>query len=248
MKALIVDDESKARNLLKNILLEYCPQVTEIFEASDLPEGVKVIHTNKPQVVFLDVEMPTYLGTQIMEFFDATKIDFEIIFTTAYSEYALKAFELNAVSYLLKPLRPNQIIDALKKVEQTSNTKKINESLTELNSFIKTNQITKIGVPVSDGVLFIKIEDIFYFKADGMYTEIYIKNENKLVVSKPLKYFVNLLEEIENIRRVHRSFLVNINYIKKIVRKTSPYLVMDNNDVVNLSKENLENLLSYNKL
>ena len=117
MKALIIDDEKKARNLLRTILGEYCPDVTEIKEAADLPEGIKTINTFHPDVVFLDIEMPAYSGTQILDFFEPDDIDFHIVFTTAYSEHAVKAFQMNAVDYLLKPLRPNQVKEAVIKVK-----------------------------------------------------------------------------------------------------------------------------------
>jgi two-component system LytT family response regulator len=115
MKALIIDDEQKARHLLKFLVEENCPQITEIELAEDLPNGIRVINTFQPDIVFLDIEMPGYSGLQILDFIAPEQVNFELIFTTAYSEYAIKAFELNAIDYLLKPLRDEQVETAVAK-------------------------------------------------------------------------------------------------------------------------------------
>lgn len=243
MKALIVDDESKARNLLHTILEESCPEIEVVGEAADLPSGIKAIHKHHPDIVFLDVEMPGYAGTQILEFFDESQINFHVIFTTAYSEYAVKAFEINAISYLLKPLRPAQVKEAVVKAEAIIASQQINNHLKELSDTLKTNTFEKIGLPVSDGILFMKLEEIYYFKAEGMYTEVVTLHDEKHLISKPLRYFVTLLQDRKEFYRTHRSFLVNINYIKQLVKKDGNYILMDNGDTVSASREKMEELI-----
>lgn len=243
MKALIVDDESKARNLLRTILEDSCPEITAIFEAEDLPLGVSSIHKNHPDIVFLDVEMPGYAGTQILDFFDDLPINFQIIFTTAYSEYAIKAFEINAISYLLKPIRTGAVKDAVKRVSEIISSKQIHEQLRGLSNSLRTDSFGKIGLPVSDGVLFLKTSEIYYFKAEGMYTEVVTVSNGKQLISKPLKYFVELLNEKPEFFRTHRSFLINIAHIKQLVKRDGSYIVMDNHDTVSASKEKMDLLI-----
>jgi len=248
MNALIIDDENKARNLLKTILKEYCPEIKTIWEAKDLPSGVVAINKENPDVVFLDVEMPGYAGTQILDFFDETQINFQIIFTTAYQEYALKAFELNAISYILKPIRPLQVKEAVKRVIEVKSNQQINIQLEALTTTLKTNSFTKIALPVSDGILFVKLNNIIYLNADGMYTRI-VTTENKThLISKPLKHFVNILSEHNCFYRTHRSYLINKNYIKQIVRKEGGHIIMDNNEMVSVSKDNIDFLLKVREL
>lgn len=242
MKAVIIDDEKKARNLLRVILEEYCPDVNEIEEAKDLPLGVELIRKTNPDVVFLDIEMPGYLGVQILDFFDEGEINFHIVFTTAYSEYAIKAFQMNAIDYLLKPIRPNQIKAAIEKVSQLVESNNINTQLLELKNSLQSKKFGKIGLPVANGVLFVKTEDIIYLKADGMYTHFFIENMDEVIISKPLKMFMEMLSDKPNFYRPHRSFLINIHFIKQLVKKDGPYIVMDNGGIVSVSKDKRDEL------
>lgn len=243
MKAVIIDDEKKARNLLRVILTEYCPEVNEIEEAADLPSGVKLIRKIKPDIVFLDIEMPRYLGIQILDFFEQNEINFHIVFTTAYNEYAIKAFQMNAIDYLLKPIRPNQIKAAVTKVNNLLITKDINTQLNELKTAFQSTSFGKIGLHIATGILFVKINEIMYLKADGMYTDFYIKGQDKITISKPMKYYASLLKSNSFFYRPHRSFLINIQYIKQLVKKDGPYILMENDGMVSLSREKREEFM-----
>lgn len=247
MKVVLIDDENKARNLLRMILEEYCPQVTSITEASDLPSGVKLIQKERPSIVFLDIEMPVFSGLQILDFIDREELDFEIVFTTAYSEYAVKAFELSAIDYLLKPLRPKQIIEAIKKVEKMHGTKQMKQRLDGLLGSFKANLFDKIALPISDGVHFVSLDQIICFKADSMYTYVYLENLESIMISKPLKHFQKLLDDNPLFYRLHRSFLINVNQIKQYIKKDGAYLIMNNDMRVTISKEKKEAFLSLMK-
>lgn len=240
---MIVDDELKARTLLRTILEEYCAEVNDVIEADSLIQGVNAIKSEQPDIVFLDVEMPDHMGTQIMDFFDESEIDFKIVFTTAHSEYAVKAFEINAVDYLLKPLRPNQVKEAVSKVVQEIKQTSLAEQLSELKSSFQTSKFKKIGLPVSDGILFIEIDDIICLEADGMYTKFYTKSNNSKIVSKPLKHFMALLKDNKEFYRPHRSYCINVRFIKQYVKKDGGYLVMDNDVIVSISKEKRDEFL-----
>lgn len=243
MKAVIIDDEQKARNLLRKILEDFCEDIEEIFEAENLLEGVALIKEQAPDLVFLDIEMPTYNGTQIFDFLDQKSINFQIVFTTAYSDFAIQAFEMNAIDYLLKPMRPMKVKEAVEKVKEKKKDKDISERLAELKSSFQNLLFKKIGLPVSEGILFVKLEDIIVMEADGMYTKVYRKTGDTKLVSKPLKYFVDILKENYSFYRPHRSFLINIEHIQQYVRKDGNYIVMDNEMHIPISKEKRDEFL-----
>ncbi len=242
---LIIDDEKKARVLLTTILQEYCPQIEEIYDAEDLLSGVELIKKHKPDIVFLDIEMPEYSGLQILDFIDKKDFSFEIIFTTAYSEYAIKAFQFSAIDYLMKPLRPKQVQEAVIKLEKEVRKNQMYDKLKELSYAFKSNSFHKIPLPTGDGVYFFPMDDIICFKADGMYTKVFSISEDVILISRPLKYFIDLLTTQTSFYRPHRSFLINLRHIKKFVKKDGPYLLMENNIHVTISKERREEFLSF---
>lgn len=237
MKAIVIDDEEKARKLLTVLVEENCPEITELKQAENLPEGVKLINEFKPEIVFLDIEMPGYSGIQLLDFFSPNQIDFEIIFTTAYSEYAIKAFELNAVDYLLKPLRDDQVQKAVQKAIELRGRSQISERLVELRETLQASKIKKIGLPVSNGVLFVKFDDIILLEADRMYTKVNIINQEEILVSKPMKFFTDILKDSKEFYQPHRSFLINLKHIKQFVNQDGGYLVMDNEKNVSISRD-----------
>lgn len=242
MKVVIIDDEKKARTLLQILLEENCPEVTDIYQAENLPLGVRLIHQEQPDLVFLDIEMPSYSGIQILDFIDPKSIQFELIFTTAYSQYALKAFELNAIDYLLKPLRPDQIQQAVNKVKEKVGQQQLTKRLEELRKTLSAPNISKIAFPLSDGILFVAFDDLILLEADRMYTKVCTKSEGDFIVSKPLKFFTKHLENVKSFYRPHRSFLINLQYIKKYVSKDGGYILMDNGSMVSVSKDKKKEL------
>lgn len=244
MKAIIIDDEAKARNLLKILIDEHCPKITQVFQADHLLKGVDIIKKEQPQLVFLDIEMPEHSGMEILDFISKEDYNFEIIFTTAYQEYAIKAIELSALDYLLKPVRVAKIKKSVDKAIEFMGKSKINQRLEELKAVFKSNEFKKIGLPVKDGIEFVAFKDIIMMEADGMYTKIYIKDQKAvLFISKPLKYFWENLNTIDLFYKPHRSFLINLNYIKKYVRSDGGYIVMDNEKSVSLSKSKTDEFI-----
>lgn len=244
MNVVVIDDEPKARKLLEILIKENCPKVTAIFTAEDLLSGVEIIKNEQPQIVFLDIEMPEHSGLEIFDFIDSTNHNFEIIFTTAYSEYAIKAFELSAVDYLLKPLRADKLVDAIEKAIKNIGKSYINIKLDELQKSLKSSNFKKIALPVADGIKFVNFEDIILLKADGMYTKVSIQNGSVLLISKPLKHFEELLDTIPAFYRPHRSYLINLKFIKEYVKSDGGYIIMDNNESVSISKDKREEFLT----
>lgn len=240
MKVIIIDDESKARNLLRTILEENCPSIEVCFEAKDLITGVEIIKSESPAIVFLDIEMPEYSGLDILEFFSPSEINFEIIFTTAYNKYALQAFKLSAVDYLLKPMRPRQVIEAFNKASGMQRKSLINDKLEELKKSLEHGSFSKIALPVNDGIKFVNFNEIILLEADGMYTKITTTAETAILISKPLKHFIEILGDMPFFYKPHRSFLINLKFLKKYVKSDGGYLIMDNDQIVSITRDNKE--------
>ena len=234
MKAIIVDDEPKARSMLANLLKDHIKLVDVVAEAENIKEAVKLINKHQPELVFLDIEMPNENGFALFEYFE--KPNFATIFCTAYSEYALQAFEVSAADYLLKPLSINKLKDAVEKAIKNIGQNTIAQNINILRENITVKQLQKIGLPLSDGITFVKIDDIFYFEADGSYTHVITKNE-KYLVSKKLKEFDDLLDSDQRFFRVHRSFLINISQIKKYCKKEGATLLFENNKLIPVARE-----------
>lgn len=243
MNILIIDDESKARSLLTTIIKEYTSGVTEIFEADNLLDGVEILKNQLISILFLDIEMPNHSGLQLFEFINVEKIHFEIIFTTAYSEYAIQAFEFSAIDYLLKPLRPNKVVSAIEKAKKAIEQNQVQQRLSELKNALASDKFNKLALPVEDGVLFVKLEDIFLLEADSMYTIFHLKNTKKTLISKPLKYFAGLLENKDMFYKPHRSYLVNLQYLQKLVKKEGTYIELENKFLVPVSKDKKDELI-----
>jgi two-component system LytT family response regulator len=244
MKAIIIDDERKARNVLKILIEENCYKITEIFSAENLLDGIAIIKEEKPNIVFLDIEMPEHSGLEILDFLDKEELNFEIIFTTAYSDYAIKAFQLSAVDYLLKPVRPLQIKEAVEKAILNIGKSKISTRLEELKNSLASSSFNKIGLPYADGIKFVNFDDIVMLQADGMYTKVSVKNDKTILVSKPLRFFIDILQNQNMFYKPHRSFLINLAYIKAYIKKDGGYILMDNDVSVSISKDNKADFLS----
>jgi len=243
MKAIIIDDERKARNVLRILVEENCPKITQIFEAENLLDGVALIKKEEPSIVFLDIEMPEHSGLEILNFIEKEVVNFEIIFTTAYSEYAIEAFQLSAIDYILKPVRPIQVKEAVNKAINFIGKSQINERLAELKKCLDDSNFSKIGLPYADGIKFVDFNNIVSLEADGMYTNVSVKNDKTILVSKPLKFFVETLKKVKTFYKPHRSHLINLKYIKEYIKKDGGYIVMENNKTVSLSKDKKEEFL-----
>lgn len=243
MKALVIDDESKARKLLIALLTDHCPEVTSIAESANLPEGVKQIQATKPDIVFLDVEMPKYSGIELLDFVDIKQFDFEIIFTTAYAEYAIKAFELSAIDYLLKPLRPDKLKAAVQKASSSLGKHQLSRRINALRESFEKNKFNKIAIPNADGLLFLNTQEIITIEAQGAYCKMVTEHGGEILVSKPMNHFAKLLIHEAFFFKPHRSFLINLKFVKQLVKKDGGYILMENGQAVSISQENKEALI-----
>lgn len=234
LKTLLVDDEPSARSLLQNLIEEHCPQLEIIDVAENVQSAVKTVLNKKIDLVFLDIDMPNENGFALFEYFQQPT--FETIFTTGYSDYALKAFEVSAVDYLLKPISLNKLLLSVEKVLRMTFQNQLLQRIEVLRENITVSQLQKIALPLSDGLVFLRLEDILYFEADGSYTHV-ITKDNKILVSKKLKDFDDLLSDDKRFFRVHRSFLINIQHIKKYNKRDGSSLLFENQILVPIARE-----------
>ncbi|NBC58811.1 MAG: response regulator [Bacteroidetes bacterium] len=234
MKAIIIDDEEHCIESIRLLLEKHQPQVEVIAEITSPKEAIDSISLHQPDLVFLDIKMPVMTGFELIA--KIRNIDFHVIFTTAYDEYAIKAFRVNATDYLLKPVSPEELVKAVKKVEnslqQGISSQQLNSLIKQMNS--KLNAQEKISLPTKDGVSFIKSEDIIRCEADGNYTKVLCSNK-KYLVCKTLKDMEVLLKD-NNFHRVHHSHLINLKHINMYHRGKGGVVIMSNGDHVDVSR------------
>lgn len=235
LRAIIVDDEQSSQETLAKLLEIYCSEITITGFANNVEQAFTLIKEQKPDIVFLDVEMPNGSGFDLLALFD--NIPFEIIFVTAYDQYALKAIKFCALDYLLKPVNAEELI---KSVQKLSN-KKV-EELTQLKfrTLLENLQVhnvldNRIAIPCKDGMEFIQVKEIVRCEADGRYTAIFLKDKPSKLTTQNLKEFENLLEQ-HQFFRVHHSHLINLNYVNRYRRGEGGYVIMDDGTSVDVSR------------
>jgi two-component system LytT family response regulator len=242
IRAIIVDDEVHCVEMLAWQLEKYCPQVQVIATCPSGMEGIAAIREKKPDLVFLDIEMPRMNGFEMLQ--ALPKIDFDIIFTTAYDQFAIRAIKFSALDYLLKPIDKDELRASLDKIKENPNqlisTQQLNMLLSNLHQV--HNGLQKIALPTLEGYEMVMSEHIVRCESDSNYTLIYLKNNSKTIVSKTLKEVEELLEG-HHFFRVHHSHLINLNEIKKYVKGDGGYLVMSDNSTVSVSRSKKDALL-----
>jgi len=229
--AILVDDEESARDVLSNLLIRFCPSITLLEKYSNIESAVKGIEKHKPDVVFLDIEMPNYAGYEIVNFFE--EIDFEIIFVTAYDKYAVKAFEISAIDYLLKPIEIDRLKKSVEKLQDKVLIKDKNQ-FKLLEQTLKSNVITSIIITDKGYQTKIDLDTVIAFEAKESYCCIHTESK-KYVASKNLKHFEGVLSENKNFFRVHKSWLVNLDFMEKF-SKSNLEINLKSGIVAKLSK------------
>lgn len=244
LHAIIIDDSLQARKLLRLMLNEIAPDIKVVAEAEDADSGKTLINIHKPHVIFLDIEMPGRSGVQLAEDLFKGKFPLQIVFTTAYNEYAVEAFRLSAVDYLLKPIHENHLSEAVEKVRKNLNQQDDWSRLEGFLTNMHSEQAKVIAVPVFNGYQNIDLERLSYIEADGSYTHIYIDGVKELTISKNLKYFEAILESNQNFLRVHRSYLINMNHVIRVERRGRGTLVMSNGSEIDIARDRRDYILS----
>jgi len=239
IKAIIIDDEQESRNAISNILNNFCENISIVGQAKNVDEGVKIVNAKKPDVVFLDIQMPDGTGFDLLEKIE--KVEFQVIFVTAYDQYALKAIKFSALDYILKPVDPQQLIDAVNKIREPNNgittiTKKIQTLLRNKNGF------ERITLPTFEGFRFINLKDIIRCESDNNYTNFYINSGEKILVTKTLKEYDETLSGLDFVR-VHQSHLVNIKFVDRYIKGDGGSIVMADGAEVEVSRRKKEEFL-----
>ena len=241
MKVVLVDDEKHCLETLSWQLQRYCPQVEILAACSTAAAAIKIIQKEPVDLVFLDIEMPHMNGFEMLEALQP--ITFEIIFTTAYDMFAVKAFKFSAVDYLLKPIDKEELLQAMNKYK-TRGTKLRPEQLNILFQSLnqKSGPVQRVALPTMEGLEFIEAEDIIHCQSESNYTHIFLAGDTKLLISKTLKETEELLKD-HNFMRIHHSHLINLNHVRKYVKGDGGYVIMSNDDAVNVSRSRKELLL-----
>lgn len=232
LKAILVDDEESARDVLQNLLERFCPDIELLAKCENIPEAVEEIKKHQPDLVFLDIEMPQYSGFEIVKFFK--EINFQIIFVTAYDQYAIKAFEVSAVDYLLKPIDIARLKLSIERVRQRKNVLQQAERLNLLNDTLQQKQIKNIIVSDKGNQNIISIDSIIAIEAQESYCLIHTKAK-KHTASKNLKHFETLLENLPQFIRVHKSWLINKEHLLNY-SKSELSIQLNGNIIAKLSK------------
>lgn len=239
--AVIIDDEPKGRLALRQKLENYCANVSVIGEATDGIDALSVIEKLKPELIFLDIEMPRMNGFEMLN--ELKEKNFHIIFTTAYDQYAIKAIKYAAFDYLLKPVDIEELKTAIERISNTSTieTKKQAELLRQ-NILNPKKLLNKLAIPTLEGLLFFDINEIIQLEANSNYTIIHFSGKQKITASKTLKDFEELLPP-DIFFRTHHSHLINLNYIKKYIKGDGGQIEMQNGNFVDVSRRKKEEFL-----
>lgn len=246
IRTLIIDDEPSAIHVLSLLLNKKCKADIEIIGTSESPQvGRDMIEQLSPDLVFLDIEMPGMTGIDLLRSFH--KPNFQVVFVTAYDAYAVEAFKLSAVDYLLKPVEADDVVNAVEKIKTdlSFHRNSFSERLLQLEQILlkKTPSLeTKIGIGMADKIIFVDIPDILYCEAQGAYTTIFMKDDKKMMASRSLGDFETQLAG-HKFFRIHHHYLINLDHVKEFQRRDGGYVIMDNNKQLDVSQRKRKDFL-----
>ncbi len=238
--AIIVDDEKMARTVLQGMLEEYFDYIEIVAACADLKTGVTAIKKHDPDIVFLDIEMPGHSGLELLDFFTDDEVTFSIIFTTAYNNYAIQAFKLSAVDYLLKPIEPEELERSMDRYIRNAGKKEYGI----LKHNLQTGAPKKIALSTGNAIRFVEIASILFMKAEGAYTQITLNDHSTILVSKGLKNYEEILSENPRFYRCHKSYIVNLDAITEYIKSDGGYLIVANKYDVSISSEKVDELFT----
>ena len=242
LTAILIDDETSSRNALRQKLTNYCPGVAIIAECENGEQGIAGIETKKPDIVFLDVEMPRMNGFTMLQ--QLKNKDFEVIFITAYDHYAIKAIKVSALDYLVKPVEIEDLKLAVEKATQKRRQPAVNNRVELLlqNFLDEKTARQRIAIASMDGLIFVVTDDIIYLEANSNYTNFYLTGNRKITASKTLKDFEELLPDTVFIR-IHHSYLINKNGVEKYIRGEGGQVVMKNGVTLDVARRKKEEFI-----
>ncbi len=244
LKVILVDDEPDATTILSHELKTNCPNIEIVGTFNKPKDALLFLKNNEVDIIFLDIEMPVINGFEFLEL--APKADYDVIFTTAYDQYALRAFKTSACEYLVKPVSSDDLIAAITKVRELRKINQKNFSLEFLMNQLKeakTNSIKKIAIPTSDGLSMVEINDIIYCVAEDSYCNIVLRNKPSLFIAKNLKYMDELIGN-EKFFRVHKSYLVNTTAIDQFQKSDGGFIIMDDKKQIPIARSRKSEFLN----
>jgi two-component system, LytTR family, response regulator len=247
IKAIIVEDELMQLTGLKNLLHQYCTHLEIIAYCDNAEEAILKIKELHPQILFLDINMPGKSGFDLLNEIDYTKL--EIIFTTAYNNYAIKAYKYSAIDYLLKPIDEEELIAAVDKASKKIEDGKWKNNLDSFMHNIKSTQFPqemKLCIPSITGFQVIEIKNIIVCIAEGAYTNFILTNNKKIMASRPLLDYEQMLQDNSFIR-IHKSNLININHVKQYIRGEGGSVILSNDMEIEVSRRKKENFIEMMK-
>lgn len=241
INGIIIDDELNNIENLKSLLHKYCHEITVVASATNADDGVVLVEKHKPDLIFLDIQMPDKSGFDMLKMF--TQINFEIIFITAYDQYGIQAIKFSALDYLLKPLDINELKIAVQKAKDKIESKQKNLSIENLLEYIKKekNGSQKLALPTLTETRYVEVGDIIHCVASDNYTTFYLHNNEKILVCKTLKEFAELLKPY-NFIRTHQSHLVNAHFVKSLLKEDGGSLLLTDLTKIPISRQNKENV------
>ncbi|MBR9922626.1 MAG: response regulator transcription factor [Bacteroidetes bacterium] len=239
IQAAIIEDESRSLAMLRNLLRDYAPQVEVAGTAQSVEEGIKLMNAIKPDLLFLDIAMPDGDGFQVLEKCDQT--GFEIIFTTAYEEYAVRAFDFSAMNYLLKPISSEDLLRVLDQFKRIHPIEKKDQQIGILKQSLY-ERFERIALPTIEGLEFLQVDKILRCEADGSYTIFHMLDGHQVIVSKSLNHYEKLLQNTL-FYRIHHKHLVNLRYILKYMKGSGGYVILQNGESVDVSVRRKEGFL-----
>ncbi len=242
IKAIIIDDEKHCSDNLQWQLNQYCPEVEITAICNNAEKGLTEIYRQQPQLIFLDVEMPGMTGFEMLE--KLTNINFDIVFTTAFNQYAIRAIKFGALDYLLKPVDKDELCAAVDKVIKRTNGDSLKQLTALLTHIRKSNDLSfqKIALPTIHGYELIPLNNIVYCESKSNYTNVCLNNGQQILISRTLKDIEELLN-MQPFFRVHNSFLVNLQYTVRYTKGEGGFLVLNNDITIPVSRNKKEELL-----
>ena len=236
IKAIIVEDELSSLNYLKNLLSNYCENLEVVGEATTVEEGTELLEDPNLEVdvAFLDINLPDGKVFQMLEPY--RPLDFEVIFVTAYDEFAIKACEYSSVGYIVKPIDPEALVQAVERIRPFRHNRKMEGRLELFHKYYgNPNAFEKLSIAATDGIYFVHIKEIVRLEAEDNYTHIYLRNGERITACKTIKAYEEMLQPI-NFYRVHKSHVINLNYMRKFVRGDGGYVIMDDGKKIDVSR------------
>jgi two-component system, LytTR family, response regulator len=242
MKAILIDDERNATEALTNMLRMVTPDVEVVGVANAAQQGIDLVQSLKPDLVFLDIQMPYMTGFELLE--QLGQFNFSVVFTTAYDQYALQAFKVSAVDYLLKPIDMDELETAVEKVrERLKQPTNDFTALEKLFKQVKKNDVQRLTLPTSDGLVFIAIDDIIRLESDSNYTTFYLTKKERIVVSRTLGEYEPILTA-QNFCRVHHSHIINMVHLKRYFKNDGGYAEMSDGSKVEISRRKKDDFMA----